>query len=159
MEQGQTQTDRATGQGFHGPSSGARSDGRNVVDLLKDLRDETSLLVRQEIALVKAEMAEKGRVYARNSAYLVIGAAVGYAALLFLLLAATYGLTVALNAAGVSVTVSTWLAPLIVGVVVGAIGYAFIQKGISTLKHEKPTPEKTVQSLQEHKAWLKHKLA
>lgn len=133
--------------------------GHRLVDLLKTLRDETTLLLRQEFALARAEMAEKGKRVSRNVVYLAIGGAIAYAALLFVLLAITFGVMVGLTAAGVPLSISSWLSPLIVGVVFGAIGYAFVQKGISTLKRESPTPERTVQSLQENKEWLKHKLA
>ncbi len=133
--------------------------GHRLVDLLRTLRDETTLLLRQEFALARAEMAEKGKRVSRNVVYLAIGGAIAYAALLFVLLAITFGVMVGLTAAGVPLSISSWLSPLIVGVVFGAIGYAFVQKGISTLKRESPTPERTVQSLQENKEWLKHKLA
>jgi hypothetical protein len=129
-------------------------DGRSTFDLLKDLRDDARRMLRQEIALARAETSEKvGRVV-RNAAFLLIGAAIAYAAFLFLLVAATYGIVIGLAAGGLGVEIVSWLAPLITALVVGAIGLALIGKGIATLRSESLTPKKTVQSLEESRQWI-----
>jgi hypothetical protein len=66
----------------------ASRDGRSMVELLKELRDETVTLMRQEVALAKVELSEKAVRYGRNIAYLAIGGLILYAGLLFLLAAA-----------------------------------------------------------------------
>ncbi|GMU24495.1 MAG: membrane protein [Phycisphaerae bacterium] len=131
---------------------------RSVTELIKQLRDESITLFRQEVALAKAEASEKVSRVGRNLAYLAVGGAVAYAGLIFLLLGVTFLVWVGLEAAGLEENLASWLSAMIVGVVIGAIGYGLIQKAISTLKHESVVPEKTVQSLQENKEWLKHKL-
>lgn len=130
---------------------------RSIGELLRELRDESGTLLRQEVALAKAELSEKAAVAGRNAAYIGAGGAVAYAGLLFVLLALTAGLYLMLNAAGVEVH-GAWIAPLIVGVLVGIAGYGMIQKGISTLKSQSLVPEKTTQSLQEDKQWLQDKM-
>ncbi len=130
----------------------------SIPDLFRRLRDETTTLFRQEVALAKAEAGEKASRVGRNVAYLAAGAMVAYAGLLFLLLGLSFLIWVGLREAGVSEGVAIWVAPMIVGVVVAAIGYAFIQKAVSTLKRERMTPNKTVESLQENKEWLKQKI-
>jgi drug/metabolite transporter (DMT)-like permease len=42
-----------------------------------------------------------------------------------------------------------WLAALLVGVVLGAIGYVMLQKGLRDLKGIDPTPRRTVAGLKE----------
>ncbi|HET9212609.1 MAG TPA: phage holin family protein, partial [Thermoanaerobaculia bacterium] len=58
-----------------------------------------------------------------------------------------------------SLGVAAWLAPLIVGIVLAAIGYSLVKKALATLKHEGIAPQRTTQSLQENKAWLKQKIS
>lgn len=134
------------------------ADRRSVVELLKDLRDESTALVRQEIALAKTELSEKGAKLGRNSAYLAVGGAVAYAGLMFLLL----GLTVLLYAGLVAIGLDHWaagiLAPLIVGAVVAGIGAALVSKAISAFKHETLVPERTVETLKENSRWAQHKI-
>lgn len=129
-------------------------DGRSVFDLLRDLRDDARLMLRQEVALAQAESSEKLARVVRNAVFLVAGAAVAYASFVLLLVAASYGLVAGLDAAGLGEGVVYWLAPLIVGLVVGVIGAVLIGKGIATLRRERLTPEKTVESLKESRQWI-----
>lgn len=131
---------------------------RSLTVLVKELRDETITLMRQEVALAKTEMSEKAARVGRNVGYLGAGALVAYAGLIFLLLAATAGIYLGLVAADVSEATAWWLAPLIVGAVVLVIGYSLIQKAISTLKRETVVPERTAESLQRDKNWMKGKV-
>lgn len=128
-------------------------------DLIRELRDETATLVGQEIALAKAEIAEKSRRMAKDVIYIAAGVALAYAALVLLLLAVRDFLFSGLVEGGVSVGVALWLSPLIVGVVVGVVGWVLINQGKKKLADEGITPEKTAQSLREEKNWLKHKIA
>ena len=134
-------------------------DNRSITGLLRELRDETTILLRQEVALAKTEISEKAARAGRNAAYLTAGGAVAYAGVLFLLLAATAAILVGLEAMGLNREITLWLAPLIVGGIVALIGYGLVQKGISTLKHESLVPEKTTDSIQENKQWLQGKMS
>jgi hypothetical protein len=64
-----------------------------------------------------------------------------------------------LTAAGLSHATAGWLSPLIVGAIVTGIGYALVQKAIATFKHESLTPERTVETLQDNKNWIKEKVS
>ena len=132
---------------------------RSVADLFKELRDESSALLRQEVALAKTEMAEKASAYGKNAASIATGGTVAYVGALFILIAATVGLAMILDRFTAIDEHAWWLAPLIVGGIVAIIGYAMIQKGVSTLKRQSPVPQKTIQSLQEDKQWLKDKVS
>ncbi len=131
---------------------------RSITDLLKELRDESSTLLRQEVALAKTELGEKAESYGKNAAAIGVGGAVTYAGVLLLLAGGTVALALVLHRVGLDVH-GWWIAPLIVGGIVAAIGYSMINKGVSTLKRQSPVPEKTVQSLQEDKQWLKDKVS
>ena len=136
-----------------------RTSEQPLPDLIRELRDETATLVGQEMALAKAEITEKCRRMAKNAMYIATGMALAYAALVLLLLAVRDFLFSGLVEQGVSVGVAMWLAPLIVGVVVGVVGWVLVNQGKTKLADEGITPEKTAQSLREEKNWLKHKIA
>jgi hypothetical protein len=61
----------------------------SIVYLLKNLRDDTTTLVRDEISLAKTEISDKIASTARNVGYLAAGALVAYAALIMILLGIT----------------------------------------------------------------------
>ena len=134
-------------------------DERSLADLLKELRDESSTLVRQEVALAKTEIGEKISTYTTNAAYVAAGAAVALIGGIFLLLAVANvisGIFIAIFP-----TMLQWIAGAIgyaiVGLIIAIVGYVLYQKGITTLKNATAVPEKTVASLQENKQWLKNK--
>jgi hypothetical protein len=140
------------------PRSFRATDERSLGELFKQLRNETTTLFRQEVRLAKAETAEKARSYGRHSTVLGVGGALAFAALLLLLTGLSYLVSAGLVAAGVSAVHAAWLGLLIVGVVVGIIGYIMVRKGINAMKRESPIPERTLQTLQENQEWVKHKL-
>lgn len=130
----------------------------SIADLLKRLRDDTTTLLRQEVMLAKVEASEKLGRAGRNAAKLAAGGLIAYAGFILILLAVTALLGVGLAAAGLSERTAGWLAPLIVGVVVVAIGYAMTKKAGENLKNESVVPEKTVESIREDKEWLQQKI-
>jgi xanthine/uracil permease len=130
---------------------------RSIGQLLKELRDETTTLLRQEVDLAKTEMSEKALRTGRNLGSLAMGGGVAFLGALALLAAVVYGLTSILNQF-MSVGVAIWLAPLIVGLVLAGIGYSLVQKALATLRQESLTPRKTTETLQENKEWLKARM-
>ena len=130
---------------------------KSLGQLLKDLTAETTTLLKQEVELAKTEMGEKASRVGTNVGSVALGGAVLFAGALALLFAAVNALTEIL-AHVVSLTVAAWLSPLLLGVVLGAIGYAMVKKALVSLKQESVTPQKTTASLQENKEWLKSKM-
>ena len=130
---------------------------RSIGQLLKELRDETTTLLRQEVDLAKAEMSEKASRTGKNLGSLAVGGGVAFLGALALLAAVIYGLTSILNQF-MSVGVAIWLAPLFVGLVLAAIGYSLVQKALAALRQESLTPQRTTQTLQENKEWLKARM-
>lgn len=130
---------------------------RSIGQLLKELRDETTTLLRQEVDLAKTEMGEKASRVGTNLGSLAMGGAVAFLGALALLAAVVYGLTSLLDQF-MSVGVAIWLAPLIVGLVLAAVGYSLVKKALATLRQESLTPRRTTQTLQENKEWLKSRM-
>lgn len=131
----------------------------NLVDLLKQLRDDTTTLVREEVALAKTEISEKASTFSRNAAFLAAGALIGLIALLLILLALSSLLSQLFLSMGLSEGTAGFLGLLIVGLIVGGISAALIAKGIKTLKGEKLAPERTIETLREDKAWAQRRFA
>jgi hypothetical protein len=132
---------------------------RSLASLLKELRDEATTLMREELTLAKTEISDKISRVGSNVGYLAGGAMVAFAGLIVLLLAIAAGLYIGLLAMGVAVAIAMWLAPLIVGVIVIAIGYAMLQKAINTLQNEPAMPQRTVKTVQDDKNWIKEKVS
>jgi len=137
---------------------GERKEERSIGQLLKELTQESSTLLKQEVNLAKTEMSEKASRIGANLGEVAVGGAVTLLGSIALLLAAVYGLTSILNNF-MNQEVAVWLAPLIVGGILAAVGYSLIKKALATLKQESITPQRTTQSLQENKEWLKEKIS
>ncbi|MBA4148543.1 MAG: phage holin family protein [Verrucomicrobia bacterium] len=143
------------------PETDERSEaqvGHSIADLLRELREETVTLARQEVALAKTEMKEKAGKLGRNVAYLAVGGLIAYAGLIFLLFAGMRGLTFGLVAGGMNPETALWLSPLIIGLVVLLIGVALAMKAKNAMARESLVPEKTIQSLKEETSWTRAKL-
>lgn len=116
-------------------------DDRSIADLLTQLSEQTSTLVRQELDLAKAELTVKGK-----QAGIGIGM-FGGAGLVGLY--AVGALTAAIVLA-LSLAMKGWLAALIVAVAYGAVagGLALVGKG-KVAQGIPPTAEQTVQTVKE----------
>jgi uncharacterized membrane protein YqjE len=121
---------------------------RPVGDLLKQLANETSTLMRQELELAKAEMREKaGKA---GPGFGMWGAAGAMA--LLALGSLTAFLILALDGA-----MPNWLAALIVALVYAAIaGLLYLRGKRKVDEAGSPVPEQTVETLKEDVQWAKH---
>ena len=124
-------------------------ENRPLGDLFGDLATDMSSLVRQEVALAKLEITQKAKHVGRNVGYLVIGGAVAYAALLAIIAAIIMLL---------AKVVPDWGSALIVGVVVGGVGWLLIGKAMSALQEADLTPRETVETLKEDATWMKEQI-
>ena len=129
-----------------------------IAELLKDLREESIHLLREEIALAKKEISEKISSTALNVTYVAGGALVAYCAITFLLLAISSLISQELLAHGVSIGWAIFLGLLIIALIIGAISIGMIVKGVQTLKKLSFVPEKTVETLKEDKTWAQNKI-
>jgi len=122
-------------------------DDRSLGELFGELSRETSSLVRQEVALAKAELTQTASTVGVDVGYLAAGAGVAYAGLLALVAA----LILLLGEA-----IELWVSALIVGVVLAALGGYLVRQGIQRLKATSPVPDQTMQTLREDAEWLKN---
>jgi hypothetical protein len=124
-------------------------ENRPLGDLFGDLATDMSNLVRQEVTLAKVEITQKAKYVGRNVGYLVIGGAVAYAALLAIIAAIIMLL---------AKFVPGWGSALIVGAVVGGIGWMLIGKAMGALQEADLTPRETVETLKEDATWMKEQI-
>jgi hypothetical protein len=120
---------------------------RPMAELVRQLSDQTTTLVRQEIELAKAEMTAKGKQVGMGAGAFGGAGLVG----LYAVGAITACLILALSTA-----VAGWLAALIVGVVYAAIAgvLALIGKK-KTEAGAPPVPERAISSTKEDVEWAK----
>jgi len=118
---------------------------RSLGELLADLTQELTTLVRQELNLFKTEMSQKAKRAGRDVAFVVAGGAIAYAGLLALVAAFICLLALAMP---------WWAAALIVGLLVAGAGGALVWKGLNDLKQADLVPHETLDTLKEEKSGI-----
>jgi hypothetical protein len=123
-----------------------RPEQRSLGSLIGDLTQETTSLVRKEVELAKAEMSEKIDAVTSAVTSMAAGGAVLYAGFLVFLIFAVAGLDSLLD----RWYPTQWLAPLIVSVVVLAVGYFMLKAGQKKMGNDALVPRRTLRSLQQN---------
>ncbi|HEY2570198.1 MAG TPA: phage holin family protein [Solirubrobacteraceae bacterium] len=122
-----------------------------IGELFKQLSDDLSALVRQELKLVQVEMTEKGK-----KAGVGVGMFSGAGVVGLLALGAFTTFLIAALATGMEV----WIAALIVTVVYGALAGALALTGKKRVTEAAPPmPEQTVETVREDAQWAKTQLS
>lgn len=134
------------------PPAGADAGGvnareRSIGELFKDLSSETSMLIRQEMALARAELTEKGKEAGKGAGLFGGAGVVG--------LLAAGALTAAIILL-LDEVMASWLAALIVALVYAAVAAVLALRGKQEIQDAAPpVPEQTVDSVKEDVAWAK----
>jgi len=117
-------------------------------ELLKQLSEQTQTLVKQELALARAEMTQKGKQaglgagFVGGAGVVALGAFGAFTACLIALLATALD--------------HVWLAALIVALVYGAIAAVLGMRGKKEIQEAgPPAPEQTIETLKEDAQWAK----
>jgi xanthine/uracil permease len=139
-------------------NSESSSNPNSITGLLRELRDETTTLMRQEVALAKTEMKENVSRMGGHVAHIAVGGFVAYAGIIVLLIGIGHLLGAVLIKAGMDEQVAQWLAPSIIGLVIALIGYMMLSKAKNAMAHDEIAPRQTVESLRENKEWAQRKL-
>jgi F0F1-type ATP synthase assembly protein I len=118
---------------------------RSLPELLSQLSGDMTQLFRDEVELAKEELKQEGRKAGKA------GAAFGGAAVVGLL--AGVGLVLTLGFA-LDSFLPTWLAFLIVTIVLGVIAAVLGIQGKNRAQAIEPAPEETIETLKEDAQWL-----
>jgi phosphotransferase system glucose/maltose/N-acetylglucosamine-specific IIC component len=119
---------------------------RSFPDLFQDIIRNVQEIVRSEIRLAKAEMAESAATAKRAAVTLGAGVAIGLFAGGFLLLSVVYAL---------ALVVPVWAAALIVGGVLSLVASATITAAIKQFEIARPPLERTVETFKENVEWVR----
>jgi uncharacterized membrane protein YqjE len=120
---------------------------RPASELVKQLADQTTSLVRAEVELAKAELAEKGKRAGIGAGMFGGAGVLGFYA---------FGALTAAAVLALATAVAGWLAALIVAVVYAAVAGVLALTGKSKVQEAvPPAPERTVETVKEDVEWLK----
>jgi len=123
---------------------GERSAGEIMQDVVRDVGE----VVRGEVRLAKAEMAETARNAGKAGGFFGGAAVCGVMGLASL---------VAAGIAALALLMPLWAAALIMGVLLVCIGGVMYAGGRSKLKEVHAVPEKTVETIKDDVQWAKHR--
>jgi uncharacterized membrane protein YqjE len=129
--------------------SGTRSEDlreHSTGELLKQLSQETSTLVRQELELARAELKEQGKRAGAGAGLFGGAGAMGLV---------TLGALTAFLIAVLDTGMPLWLAALIVAVVEAAITGVLAMRGRRRIKEATPPAPHTVDTVKEDVQWAK----
>ncbi len=120
---------------------------RPAGELLKELSEQTTTLVRRELELAKLELTEKGKKAGVGAGMFGGAGIVGVFAI---------GALTACFILALATTVAGWLAALIVAAVYGAVAGVLALTGKSKVQQAvPPLPEQATESVKEDVQWTK----
>jgi uncharacterized membrane protein YqjE len=115
-------------------------------ELIGELAGQLVGLARDEVALARRELEQKLKTVQSAAAVIAIGAIVALIATLSVCAAVIIAL---------AEYVGPWQSALIVGLILGMAAGVTILIGVSRFKRTSLRPEKTIETLEENKEWLK----
>ena len=118
----------------------------SVGELLTSLVGETGSLVRQEVHLASTEMGHKAKKAVADMGMVGLGGALAHVGILSLMFALVLGL---------GTFVPMWASALVLGLVAVVAGTVLVRRGLAALRGLDPVPQKTLQTLNADKAWMK----
>ncbi|MEW1910040.1 phage holin family protein [Kitasatospora sp. NPDC085895] len=134
-----------------GPDGDAhRSGAGSVGELVGDITQDLGGLVRDEIALAKAELKEEAVKAGRAGGLLAGAGYAGHLLVLFLSLAVMFALGHAVDTA--------WAA-LIVAVLWAVASAVLYARGRARLRDVHPAPERTIDTVKEDARWARHPMS
>jgi uncharacterized membrane protein YqjE len=133
--------------------SGSPSNGRagasdaSMAELVRQLSEQTSTLVRHEMELARAELTEKGKKAGIGAGMFGGAGMLGFYA---------FGAITAAAILALATAVDGWLAALIVGLVYAAVAGVLALTGKNKVQQAvPPVPEQAVESSKEDVQWAK----
>jgi uncharacterized membrane protein YqjE len=115
-------------------------------ELIGELAGQLVGLARDEVALARRELEQKLKTVQSAAAVVAIGAIIALIATLSVCAAVIIAL---------AEYVGPWQSALIVGLILGMAAGVTILIGVSRFKRTSLKPEKTIETLEENKEWLK----
>jgi len=124
---------------------------KSLFGLIRHLRDEIKTLIREEIALAKAEVSEKLSKFSRKAASMAAGGIAAFAGLIIFLAAVSSLLSYAFEMAGLQRSLAFFIGAAIIGGGTVLVGYVLVNKAVKSFSEESLAPEKTLEELKKMK--------
>jgi uncharacterized membrane protein YqjE len=129
----------------------AQNNGDSAGELLKQFSEDATTLIRKEVELAKAELAEKGRKAGKGAGMFGGAGLFGLGA---------FGALTAFLILVLAEAMDAWVAALIVTAVYGAIAGVLALQGKQKVEEAgPPQPEQTVETVKEDVQWAKRQAA
>ncbi|WP_193607160.1 phage holin family protein [Nocardioides lijunqiniae] len=129
-----------------GSTAAGDQDQRSLGQIVSDVTQDITTLIRQEMDLAKTELKQEMSKAGKGAGLLGGAGVAGYFVLLFLSLTAMFGLGEAMD---------LWLAALIVTVVWGVVAAVLAVVGKKAIQESNPQLPETQQTLKEDVRWAK----
>jgi hypothetical protein len=127
------------------PGSTQPLTGESVGSLVSEVAGDLSKLMRQELALARAELRVEAVKAAKGGGMAGAAAVAGWMVLLFASLTIVWALDTAMDTA--------WAALIVTGVW-AVIGAGLFLAGRARLRRVNPVPDQTIEELKEDKRWM-----
>ncbi|MDQ0681446.1 nitrate/nitrite transporter NarK [Streptomyces achromogenes] len=124
-----------------------QTDEGSMGELLSVVTSDLQTLFRQEVELAKVEVKQEATKAGKAAGMFGGAGFAGYMVLLFLSLAAVFGL---------ANVIDTGWAALIVAAVWAVIAAVLYQRGRTGMRTVAPKPEQTVETMKENAQWARH---
>ena len=119
---------------------------RPLSDVLQDILKNVQDLIRAELRLAKAEVAQDSKAAAFSAVWLIAGAACGVTAWALLMWTVIFAL---------AQVVALWLATLLVAAAMAAVAAVLVAVGRQKIRRLHPTPDRTLASMKENLQWIR----
>lgn len=125
-------------------------EGRSIGQLLRDLADDVTQLIRNELALARSEASDNVGKMVTALVSIAAGAMLGLAALIVLMDAVVLRL---------SNHMPDWMAAVLVGGVVAIVGFILVHKGQKDLSASRLAPTRTVENVRKDISMVKEQVS
>jgi hypothetical protein len=131
----------------------------SIANLLRELRDEATTLLRQQVSLAKAELQENASRMAGHAAQIAVGGLVAFVGSIVALVGLSYLVALLLERAGLEEDNARWLGFVLVGALVSIAGAVLLARAKKALANDPLTPRKTIETLKTDQQWAQEKTA
>ena len=120
---------------------------RAISDVFQDILRNLQEILRSEVRLAKVEIRDEARQAASSAVWIAAGTIGALSAWAFGLWTITFAL---------STRMPMWAATLVVALVLACAATVLIAGGVRRVKRINPVPERTIASIKENVAWIRH---
>ena len=120
---------------------------RTLIDLFKDLTQQASALISQQVALAKTEVSERANAMMTDAIWIGVGVLLIHLALG----TGVAAIVLALGAAGMSLPAA---AALVAGLLI-VIGGVIVQSRVAAIRRRRAQPTRAFDEIKETGQWLK----